>query len=78
MWPVTAFSVARGSIQEKSTNLKFDEKCGYICVTELLALDKMHLHKNNAFSVYHFVLFIYLFYDQIRRYGLPLTLRWGT
>jgi len=23
-------------------------------------------------------LFIYLFYDQIERWGLPLTLRWGT
>jgi len=30
-----------------------------------------------TFSAYHFVLFIYLFYDQIRRCCLPLTLRWG-
>jgi len=43
-----AFSVARGSIQEKSTNLKFAEKfVRSICLTELLALDKVHLHKNN-------------------------------
>jgi len=26
MWPATAFSVARGRIQEKSSNLKFVEK----------------------------------------------------
>jgi len=26
MWPATAFSVARGSIQDKSSNLKFVEK----------------------------------------------------
>jgi len=26
VWPTTAFSVARGSIQEKSSNLKFVEK----------------------------------------------------
>jgi len=34
---------------------------GYICLTELLALDKVYLHKNNEyyFSLYHFVLFIY-------------------
>jgi len=35
------------------------KKRGYICLTELPVLDKVHLHKNNAFSVYHFVLFIY-------------------
>jgi len=48
MCPSTAFSDARGSIQEKSSNLKFVEKCvRLICLTELLALDKVHLHKNN-------------------------------
>jgi len=26
MWPATAFSVARGSIQKKSSNFKFVEK----------------------------------------------------
>jgi len=35
-------------------------------LTELLALDKVHLHKNNTLSVYHYC-FIYLFYDQIRK-----------
>ena len=53
---------------------------GYICLTELLELDKAHLHKNN--EVYLFcapLLFLsHLFYHQIRRTGLPLTLRWGT
>jgi len=33
----------------------------------------------NTFSVYHYCFcFIYLFYDQIRRYGPPLTFRWNT
>ena len=48
MWPATPFPVARGSIQEKPSNLKFVEKgVSYICLTELLALDKVHLHMNN-------------------------------
>jgi len=49
MWPVTAFSVSRGSIQKKSSNFKFAEKRAevtFVCI-ELLALDKVHLHKNN-------------------------------
>jgi len=55
---------------------------GYVCFIELLALDKVYLHKNNEnylFCVTLLFLFYlqYLFYDQIRRYGLPLTLRWG-
>jgi len=53
MWPVTAFPVARGSIQEKSSNLKFVEK------RVRLQLGKVHFHKSNAISVYHFVIFIY-------------------
>jgi len=52
MWPATAFSVVLGSIQEKSSNLKFVEK------RVRLHLDKVHFHKSNALSVYHFVLFI--------------------
>jgi len=42
MWPATALSVARGSNQEKSSNLLFLEKRVrlYVCLTELLALDK--------------------------------------
>jgi len=60
MWPATAFTVARGNIQKKSSNLIFVEnRVSYICLTELLALGKVHLHKSNAFSVYHFVLIIY-------------------
>jgi len=48
VWPTTAFSVARESIQEKSSNLKLVEKrVKFICLTELLVLDKVHLYKNN-------------------------------
>jgi len=48
MWPTTALSVARGSIQEKTSNLKMlKSERGYIGLTEFLALDKVHLHKNN-------------------------------
>ena len=32
---------------------------GDIRLTELLPLDKVHLHKNTTFSMYHFDLFIY-------------------
>ena len=54
---------------------------GYISLTELIALHKVHLHKNDECSILPFHIpfcFIYLFYDQIRRYDPPLTLRWGT
>jgi len=53
MWPATVFSVAFGSIQEKSANLIFVEKC------VRSHLDKVHFHKSNTFFVYHFVLYIY-------------------
>jgi len=33
---------------------------------------------NTTFSVYHFALLIYLFPDQIRWYGPPLSLCWDT
>ena len=44
---------------------------GYICLTELLALHNVHLHKNNEYYLFCVPFcFIYLFYDQItRRYG---------
>ena len=78
MWPTTPFSVARERIQEKSSNPKFDEKRDYIwgniCLTELLALDKVHLHTNNAFLC---TILFYLFYDQFTRYGPALNLRCG-
>jgi len=49
---------------------------GYICLIELLALDKVGLQKkamNNTFYVYHYgFCFVYLFYDQIRSYGPPV------
>jgi len=32
---------------------------GYICLTQLLALDKVCFHENNTFCVYNFVSFIY-------------------
>jgi len=67
MLPATAFSVACGTIQEKSSNMKFVEKwLGCICLMELLMLDKVYRHMSNynkTFSVYHYylnVLFIYL------------------
>jgi len=48
MWLAAAFAVARESIQIKSSNLKFVETCVKLhCFTELLALDKVHLHKSN-------------------------------
>jgi len=33
MWPATSFSVTRRSIQEKSSNLEYVEKCArlYLC-----------------------------------------------
>jgi len=49
-WPAEAF-------RENWNLLK--SVWGYICLTELLALDKVHLYNSNTFSVYHFVLFIY-------------------
>jgi len=52
--PQQRFQWPGGSIQEKSSNLKFVEKRvekRYICLAELLALDKVHLHKNNTVSV---------------------------
>ena len=39
MWPATMFLVARGSTQEKSSNLKFVDK------RMRLHLDKEHFHK---------------------------------
>jgi len=54
MWPTTAFSVTRRSIQEKSSNLKLVEKC------VRLHLDKVHFHNSNTLSVYHSFLFITL------------------
>jgi len=80
IWPATAFSVARGSIQKKLQiwNL-LKSVWGYICFTELLALDKVHLYKNNEYYFFcvPLLFLFYLFYDQIRRYGPPLTLSWG-
>ena len=83
MWPATAFSAASGTIQKKSSNFRFIEKrvrlWGYICFNELLALDRVFTQERwkKHFCVPLLFLF-YLFYDHIRRYGPPLTLRWGT
>jgi len=67
MWPATSLSVTRGSIHEKSSNLKFVEqrvRLHYICLTELLELDKVHLHKNNEYYFFFVLIcFIYLFCD---------------
>ena len=53
---------------------------GYICFIELLALDKVYLHKNDEeYLLCVPLLFLfYLFCDQTRRDGPSLTLRWGT
>jgi len=51
-----------------------------MCFIELLALDKVYLHKNDEqylFCVPILFLFIFIYY-QTRRYGPPLTLRWGS
>jgi len=53
MWLATVFSVALGSIQEKSSNLMFVQK------RVRSHLDKVHFHKSNTLSVHHFVLYIY-------------------
>ena len=79
MWPATVFSVARGSIQENVQiwNLWKNVR-GYICLTELLELDKMHLCKNKEWYLLCVLFcFIYLFCDQIRTYGSLLILRWA-
>jgi len=73
MWPATAFSVARGMIQEKSSN-HLSHWIDYICLTELLALDKVHLHKYNEQYIFcEPFCFIYLFCDQIKRCRPQLT-----
>ena len=62
MWPAEAFSVARESIHEKSSNLKLFERCVRlhlfgICLIRFLALDKVYLHKlaiAKTFSVYYY------------------------
>ena len=74
--PPQRFQLPAGAFR-KNLNVKFVK--GYICLTDLLVLDRVHLHKNNEY--YFFCIpfcFIYLIYDQIRRYCPPLTLRWGT
>jgi len=67
-WPATAFSVARGRIQEKSSNLK----CWKAHEVTFVSLNNEYYLFSVPFS------FIHLFYDQIRRYSSPLTLRWRT
>jgi len=69
MWPATVFSVALGSIKEKSSNLIFVEK------RVRSHLDKVHFHKSNTLSVYHFVLYIYFMIksEGLRSSTNPLT-----
>jgi len=69
MWPATVFSVALRSIQEKSSNLIFVEK------RVRSHLDKVHFHKINTLSVYHFVLYIYIVIKSVglRSSTNPLT-----
>ena len=76
MWVATAFSVARGSIQKISSNLKFLKSVwGYICFMDLLALDKVYLHNksrtmNNTFSMYHYC-FCFIYFFTIPSAGAP-------
>jgi len=49
---------------------------GYICLTDLLALDKVNLHKNNTFSCT--ILFIYFFTIKLEGAARRQPLRWGT
>ena len=71
-WPAEAF------MKNIQTWNLLRTKWGYICLTELLVLDKVHLHKNSTFSVYRYCFcLIHIFSDQIRRYGPPLTLHWS-
>ena len=69
--------MAFGIIQEKSSYLIFVENVwGYICLTELLALDKVHLRKNNEYYIFMYCvpfLFFYLFiYFTIKLVGTAL------
>jgi len=50
MWPATVFSVKHSG---KTSNLIFVEK------HVRSHLHKMHIHKSNTLSVYHFVSYIY-------------------
>jgi len=66
----------------KSSNLTLSKSVrGYICLTELPALDKVHLHKNNEqhhCCVPLFFVFIYFTIKLESRPSPPKTLRWGT
>jgi len=58
--PATAFSMARGSIQEKSSNLKFLEKRVRLHLSHwIFCAGEREFAQEQYFSVYHFVLFIY-------------------
>ena len=75
--------VARRSVSSGPQNLQnwnlLKSAWSLICLTELFALNKVHLHKNNEYDQFCAPFcFVYLLYDQIRRYGPPLTLHWGT
>ena len=60
IWPATVFSVALGSIQEKSSNLIFVEK------RVRSHLDKVHFHDLEQYPFCVSFRFIHLFCDQIR------------
>jgi len=78
MWPARAFSVARGSIHEKSSNLKIFEKCEVTFVA-LKCLIKCICARTARLSLKLFLctvivhVFFYLLYDQIRRYDPALN-----
>ena len=73
MWTATAFSVARGSVQEKSSKLKFDENRGYIL--------HLRLHLSHWISCAWWSAFVQgqcHFCVRFFWYDRPLTFRWGT
>ena len=70
MWTATTFSVAGGSIQKKSSNLKLVENrvrlylChGIACAGQYVFAQEQDLvqihYLHNFLSVYHFILFIF-------------------
>ena len=81
MWPATAFSVARGIIQEKSSYLKFVEKRVRLHLSHWIGCAGQSAFAQEQWIAFYLFCvpfcFILLFCDQFRRYGPPLTLRCG-
>jgi len=78
MWTATTFSVAGGSIQKKSSNLKLVENRVRLYLCHGIACAGQYVFAQEQDLVCVPFYFIYLFSDQIRRYGPPLNLHCGT